>query len=202
MKNRLLTLALLVSFGNYAQELDFANFSVSSKYYTASDEKLADVTDSATLFFNDTSEGKKKWALETKKHTRMYLLNNGSNDNLIIKKQVEINSEQFRTLISSKDNDFLNSWNKMIYKTDQDNADGSGPISTSLDLEIIESGFGTFNNKYNYLYTIIKSIDNSQSFFQNAIWITVDSILYTINITSSTLSLIYLEDVIVSINSK
>tara|TARA_B110000003_G_scaffold237782_1_gene243071 strand:- start:1021 stop:1623 length:603 start_codon:yes stop_codon:yes gene_type:complete len=200
MKNLILTLTLLVSFGNYAQELDFADFSVSSKYYTASDEELAIMTDSATLFFNNTSEEKKRWATETKKHTRIYILNNGYNENLIIKKQLEINSEEFRTMISSKDNGFLNTWNKMIYKTDEANADGSGPLAISLGLEIIKSDFGTFNNKYNYLYTIIKSGDETQSFFQNAIWITVDSMIYTINITSSTL--IYLEDVIISINSK
>lgn len=200
MKNLILTLTLLVFFGNYAQELDFADFSVSSKYYTASDEELAYLTDSATLFFNNTSEEKKRWATETKKHTRIYILNNGSNENLIIKKQLEINSEEFRTMISSKDNGFLNTWNKMIYKKDEANADGSGPLTISLGLEIIKSDFGTFNNKYNYLYTIIKSGDETQSFFQNAILITVDSMIYTINITSSTL--IYLEDVIISINSK
>ncbi len=195
-----LILLLFIPIVSFGQDSDFANFLISSKYYEGSNDQLATMTEDAIFYFNQSEEEKRKWAIETRKQTRVFFLKNSTEqNNITIKKQEKLNSKEFNDLVRSKNKDFLNYWNNMLRESDKENAKGTGISIVPLNYEIIKSDFGSFNNNYDYFYTLTKTSDGSQIVFQNAIWIIVNNMSYLITVTSVTSSQIFLENILISV---
>ena len=194
MKKLLILLFIpLVSFG----QIDFL---ISPKYVEASDEQLAIMTNQSVIYHKENIEGKIKWAKETKEQTRMYYLKGGTKyDFILIKKQTQLNSNEFRMLIDSKSIEFLNMWNKM--KEDMFNKEENDVVNVKVNFKLIDSNFGTLHNKYNYMYSKTKISSNNVDLppYENTYWININNILYSIHIKSADKFSYEIDDIIIRI---
>jgi len=178
---KLLFLLVFIPLVSFGQKISFADFSISPQYIEASDERLASMVNASVIYHNESTQGKINWAKETKAHTRMYYLRNGTKfDFILIKKQLKLN--ELITYIDSKSAEFLNMWNKM--KEDMFNKEENPVVNFKYKPDLIDSGFGTLHSKYNYMYSITKLNSNNLPPYENTYWININNILYSIHIKS------------------
>jgi hypothetical protein len=183
MRKLLLITGLLILPALIYGQKTYPEFILSKKFVEGPDESLAKIVDESVVYHNETPLGKSRWAINTKKQTQLYVLKDPNIYGLVlIKNQSKINSIDFRNFISSKDKELLDIWTRTKEEIYSENI----VTDDRIDHKILKTGFGNFENKYNYVFTkslISRKIDGMFQ-YDKTYFIVINELLYSIHIKS------------------